>query len=139
MTSRTLYNWLMDGAITHDDYLNIINAGKMTENEAHSKLITDVLLIQLIASVQGTSGDGDTATGFITGEIVIGTPDGSRTTFTVLNTFVDDSEQVFVNGQSKLRGAGYDYVPTGTSKRIVFNAGCIPILGDRVWMNYRKV
>lgn len=72
------------------------------------------------------------------GEQVNETATGLLDTFTVDYAFVANSEQVWVNGLVKGRGAGLDYIPTGASKQIVFNAGAIPPAGATILVNYWK-
>ena len=74
----------------------------------------------------------------VIGEVVNEVPNGTNDTFTVDYAFVANSEQVVVNRQVMTRGASYDYVPTGASKQIVFNAGAIPALAATIQVSYWK-
>lgn len=136
MTSKTLYNWMMDGTITEGNYATAIDSGKISTTDARTKLLTSAMVVYLIAETEADPGVDVTAP--VTGEIVNETPDGTEDTFTVDYPFETVSEIVYVNGQAKARGATHDYVPTPATGTIVFNAGCIPETGDVVMVSYRK-
>lgn len=58
--------------------------------------------------------------------------DGSTTGFTLTNTPVDNSVQVFLNGLLQEKGSGKDYTQTGTS--ITFSVA--PLTGDILLIHY---
>jgi hypothetical protein len=72
-------------------------------------------------------------TSFVIRETPTGTINGSNATFTLANTPVAGTDEVFLNGILQEAGAGNDYVLTGTS--LVFNTA--PLSGDRVKVNYQ--
>lgn len=63
-----------------------------------------------------------------------GTVNGSNATFTLANTPLSGSEEVFVNGILQDVGSGNDY--TISSNTITFESGAIPATGDKVRVNY---
>jgi hypothetical protein len=82
------------------------------------------------------SGSVYTASNFVTREVPTGTINGSNATFTLANTPVAGSEEVYVNGVLQNVGSGNDY--TISSATITFESGAIPQTGDTVLVNYRK-
>lgn len=78
-----------------------------------------------------TSGERDN---FIIREIPTGTINGINDTFTLAQTPVAGSEEVFLNGILQQSG-GQDYTITGST--IVFEAGSIPQTNDRLLVSYR--
>jgi len=82
------------------------------------------------------NGSGYTATNFVTRETPSGTINGVNTSFTLANTPVAGSEEVFVNGILQTSGSGNDYTISGTT--ITFEAGAVPETGDVLRVNYRK-
>jgi hypothetical protein len=71
---------------------------------------------------------------FITRETPTGTINGSNTTFTLANTPVSGTEQVFLNGLLQEPGAGNDY--TISAATITYLTA--PATGDRLRVNYLK-
>lgn len=71
---------------------------------------------------------------FVTREVPTGTIDGSNVTFTLANTPISGSEEVFVNGILQNVGGGNDYTISGAT--ITFNTA--PQTGDIVLVNSRK-
>ena len=75
------------------------------------------------------------ADSFIVREVPTGLVNGTNDTFTLANTPLLGTEEVFLNGVLTQSG-GEDY--TITTNSIVFVAGSIPQTGDRVLVTYRK-
>jgi hypothetical protein len=73
---------------------------------------------------------------YIVRETPSGTVNGSNTAFTLANTPVSNTEQVFVNGVLQNPGAGNDYTISTTT--ITFLSGAIPQTGDIVRVTYIK-
>ena len=71
---------------------------------------------------------------FVTRETPTGTVNGSNTTFTLANTPIANTEQVFLNGLLLEPGAGNDY--TISTNTITFLTA--PVTGDRLRVNYQK-
>lgn len=72
---------------------------------------------------------------FATRETPSGTINGSNAEFTLDNTPVAGSEEVFVNGILQDEGSGNDYTISGDT--ITFEAGAEPQTGDKVRVSYR--
>jgi len=66
---------------------------------------------------------------------ITGTKNGTNKVFTLSSTFVSGTTRVFVNGIRYTRGAGYDYVETGTNQITFTNA---PDAGDLITVDYIK-
>lgn len=73
---------------------------------------------------------------YIVRENPSGSVNGSNATFTLANTPVSNTEQVFVNGVLQNQGAGNDYTISTTT--ITFLTGAIPQTGDIVRVTYIK-
>ena len=74
------------------------------------------------------------AANFVTRETPTGTINGSNTAFTLANTPVAGTEQVFLNGLLLEPGAGNDYtIATNTITMLT-----APIAGDKLRVNYLK-
>ncbi len=71
---------------------------------------------------------------FITRETPTGTVNGSNTSFTLANTPLSGTEQVFLNGVLQEPGAGNDY--TISTNTLTYLAA--PISGDRLRVSYQK-
>lgn len=71
---------------------------------------------------------------YIVRETPSGSVNGSNATFTLVNTPVGNTEQVFVNGVLQNPGAGNDYTISTTT--ITFLAGAIPQTNDIVRVTY---
>jgi hypothetical protein len=84
----------------------------------------------------GAAPSGGTATAFkidYTPDIV-GAKNGSNLVFTTSATFVVTTTRVYLNGQRLTRGAGYDYIETGTNQ-ITFAAA--PVSTDQIIIEYQ--
>lgn len=75
---------------------------------------------------------------FVTREIPAGTQNGSNLVFTLANTPISGTEQVFLNGLLLRPGASYDYTISGAT--ITFNAGNAPQAATVDWLcvTYQK-
>jgi hypothetical protein len=71
---------------------------------------------------------------FVTRETPTGTVNGSNTTFTLANTPIAGTEQVFLNGLLQEPGAGNDYTISGTTITYL----TAPLAGDKIRVNYQK-
>jgi hypothetical protein len=78
---------------------------------------------------------GLTDSNFVENEIPSGTIDGVNDTFTIANSPVAGTLQLFKNGIRMREGAGDDFTISGAT--ITFNAGQIPITGDVLLADYR--
>ena len=74
------------------------------------------------------------AANFVTREVPSGSINGSNTNFSLANTPVSGSEEVFLNGLLQNVGGSNDYTISGTT--ISFNSA--PLSGDVILVNYRK-
>jgi hypothetical protein len=89
-----------------------------------------------IKSINGVSilGAGDlsvTSSTYHRSTVVSGTKNGSNKVFTIANAVSSGSEQVFLNGQLLMPGAGNDYTISGTT--ITFESGfTAPASGDTI-------
>lgn len=73
-------------------------------------------------------------TNFVSKETPSGSINGSNVTFTLANTPVAGSEEVFLNGLLLASGAGNDYTVSGA----VITALTPPLTGERILVSYRK-
>lgn len=97
--------------------------------------ITGVIKGNGTAISQATAGtDYLIPAGFVTRETPTGLVNGSNTTYTLANTPVAGTEEVFLNGILQEPGAGNDY--TISSATITYLAA--PLTGDKIRVNYRK-
>jgi hypothetical protein len=71
---------------------------------------------------------------FVTRETPTGTINGVNTTFTLANTPILNTEQVFLNGLLQEPGAGIDYTISGATITMLN----VPQTGDRLKVNYQK-
>jgi len=71
---------------------------------------------------------------FVTRETPSGSINGSNTAFTLANTPVSGSEEVFLNGQLLEPGAGNDYTISGANITML----TAPLTGEILRVNYRK-
>jgi hypothetical protein len=84
-----------------------------------------------------TPGSGGLAnSNFVNDEVPSGTVNGVNVTFTIANTPVAGSVEIYVNGIKQKQGASDDF--TNTTTTITFTAGAIPQTGDVLLVNYRK-
>lgn len=83
---------------------------------------------------QQVNSSGLTSSNFVTREVPSGTINGSNTAFTLANTPVAGSEEVFLNGMIQNVGAGNDYTISGATITML----TAPISGDVILVNYRK-
>ena len=72
---------------------------------------------------------------FISNEVVSGTIDGSNTSFTLANTPVSGSLQLYLNGQLLQVGASNDYTISGTTITMLL----APLSGSVLLATYQKV
>jgi hypothetical protein len=71
---------------------------------------------------------------FVTRETPTGTVNGVNATFTLANTPLSNTEEVYLNGLLQEPGAGTDYTISGATITMLN----IPVTGDRLRVNYRK-
>lgn len=83
--------------------------------------------------VIGASGISVNSANFKTRETPAGTLNGSNTTFTLANTPIVGSEEVFLNGLLQEPGAGNDYTISGATITYL----TAPVSTDRLRVNYR--
>jgi hypothetical protein len=84
------------------------------------------------AAVAGT--DYIAPAGFIIRETPAGTVNGVNTAFTLANTPIANTENLFLNGLLQEPGAGNDYTISGAAITMLN----IPATGDRLRANYQK-
>jgi len=88
-----------------------------------------------ISAASNTAGaDYVNASNFITRETPSGSVNGSNTTFTLANTPISGTEQVFLNGLLQEPGAGNDY--TISTNTITYLSA--PLSGDKIRVTYIK-
>jgi hypothetical protein len=75
-------------------------------------------------------------TNFVTREVPTGSVNSSNRAFTLANTPVAGSEEVYVNGVLQNSGSGNDYVIS--TNTITFEVAATPQTGDVILVNYRK-
>lgn len=73
---------------------------------------------------------------FVTREVPTGAINGTNRAYTLANTPVAGSEEVYVNGVLQNSGAGNDYVIS--TNTITFEIPATPQTGDVILVNYRK-
>lgn len=71
---------------------------------------------------------------FVNKEVPAGTINGSTTAFTLANTPVSGSEEVYLNGIEQVVGAGNDYTISGA----VITMLTAPLTGETIRVSYRK-
>jgi hypothetical protein len=86
----------------------------------------------LVAATQGT--DYILANNFVVRETPAGTVNGSNTAFSLANTPVSGTEQLYLNGILQEPGAGNDYTISGVA--ITYLAA--PLTGDKLRVSYQK-
>lgn len=84
--------------------------------------------VTITSTALGSSGH------FVTREVPSGTINGSTTVFTLANTPISGTEEVFLNGILQNLGVSNDYTISGGT--ITFNTA--PLTGDILLVNYRK-
>lgn len=104
-----------------------------------SGVLTPTTLSGEVASVSGTgSVTLDTnivrASNYVVREAPSGAVNGSNTSFTLANTPVSGTEQVFLNGILQEPGAGNDYTISGSTITYL----TAPATGDRIRVTYLK-
>jgi len=77
-----------------------------------------------------------TLNGKVTRELPSGSMDGSNTSFTLANTPLLGTEEVFLNGSMLNAGVGNDYTISGGT--ITFLTGMVPVSTDTLLVNYWK-
>jgi hypothetical protein len=88
-----------------------------------------------ISAASNTAGaDYVNASNFITRETPSGTVNGSTTAFTLANTPISGTEQVFLNGLLQEPGAGNDYTISGATITYL----TAPLTGDKIRVSYMK-
>jgi hypothetical protein len=65
---------------------------------------------------------------------IVGLKNGSNVLFTTSATFIVNTTRVFLNGQRLTRGAGYDYIETGTNQITFTNP---PVSTDLIIIEYQ--
>jgi hypothetical protein len=111
------------------------SSGGTTPALTISTSITGVLKGNGTAISAATAGtDYMAPSDFIVRETPSGTVNGSNTAFTLANTPLSGTEQVFLNGMLQEPGAGNDYTISGTS--ITYLSA--PASGDRIRVSYYK-
>jgi len=65
---------------------------------------------------------------------IVGSKNGSNVLFTTSATFIVTTTRVFLNGQRLTRGAGYDYIETGTNQITFTNP---PVSTDLIIIEYQ--
>jgi hypothetical protein len=71
---------------------------------------------------------------FVTRETPTGTINGVNATFTLVNTPLVNTEEIYLNGLLQEPGAGNDYNISGATITMLN----IPATGDRLRVNYQK-
>lgn len=82
------------------------------------------------------SGTVLTSTNYVVRETPSGTVNGTNPTFTLANTPVAGTEQIYVNGILMDSGSGNDYTISGAT--ITFLTGAIPLTNDKIRVTYFK-
>ena len=77
---------------------------------------------------------GLTSSNFITFETPSGTVDGSNVTFTLANTPVAGTVELYIEGYHLVPGSGNDYTISGATLTLL----TAPLSGERLFANYRK-
>jgi len=140
------WNLITDGPITVDTtplvFAQETSGGSYSAGDG-------LILTGSTFSVQVVSGSGLTVSGsgvgvdpaillqkadFVAGEAPAGTINGSNTVFTLANTPVAGTEQVYLNGVRQRRGAGLDYTISGNTITFV----SAPQPGDSILVDYLK-
>ena len=85
-----------------------------------------------VAAILGT--DIMAPSDFVTRETPSGTINGSNTTFTLANTPIVGTEQVFLNGILQDSGSGNDYTISGATITYL----TAPATNDKLRVNYQK-
>jgi hypothetical protein len=135
-TALTFTTFSSAGAITAGAGLSLTGS-TLDVNVAAAggiQITSDNLEIKLDGSSLSLSSSGikvNTAK-FITRETPSGTINGSNTAFTLANTPISGSEQVFLNGLLQEPGAGNDYTISGGTITYL----TAPISGDRLRVTY---
>lgn len=83
---------------------------------------------------QVVNSSGLSSSNFVTNETLGGTVNGSNTAFTLANTPVAGSEEIYIEGHLLRPGAGNDYTISGTAVTML----TAPLSGEIVTGNYRK-
>lgn len=79
-----------------------------------------------------------TNSSFVTREIPTGAINGTNATFTLANTPIAGTEEVFVNGILQNVGSGNDYTISGATITFSSSPDARPQTGDTVLVNYRR-
>jgi len=87
-----------------------------------------------LTSTDVTDFDNAVNTKFVTRETPTGSVNGTNTSFSLANTPVVGSEEVYLNGILQEPGAGNDYTISGSTITYL----TAPVTGDKVRVNYRK-
>lgn len=122
-----------DGLVVAADLVSVgidTNAGLKFDASSPKKI---QVALNGSSLVVGASGISVNTAKFITRETPSGAVNGSNTSFTLANTPVVGSEEVFLNGLLQEPGAGNDYTISGAT--ISYLAA--PVTTDRLRVNYR--
>ena len=80
------------------------------------------------------AANGLTTANFVSKEVPTGAINGVNTAFTMANTPLIGTEEVFLNGVLQESGAGNDYTISGASITMLF----APLTGEKLRITYRK-
>jgi hypothetical protein len=126
--------------------VSVVSANGFTGSVATSTTTPAITITTSITGVlkgNGTAISAATAStdymapaGFVIRETPSGTINGTNPTFTLANTPIAGTEQVYLNGMLLEPGAGNDY--TISTSTLTMLTGMIPISGDRLRANYMK-
>lgn len=115
------------GKIIQDSGLSFTTDGTLAGN-------SDVLIASEKAVKTYVDAHAVLASAFVVRETPAGTVNGSNVTFTLANTPVAGTEEVYLNGLLQEPGAGNDY----TIASAVITYLTAPLTGDKVRASYRK-
>jgi hypothetical protein len=90
--------------------------------------------LTMTGTTLSASSSGLTASNFVTRETPTGSVNGANTTFTLANTPIAGTEEVFLNGILQEPGSGNDYTISGATITYL----TAPVTGDKIRVNYRK-
>jgi hypothetical protein len=77
---------------------------------------------------------GLSATNFVYKETPTGSINGSNTTFTIANTPIAGTEELYLNGLQQIVGGGEDYTISGATITML----TAPLTGEKIRVTYRK-
>jgi hypothetical protein len=116
-------------AALNSAYLLVGNASNVATGVALSgdATLSNAGVLTLAATVMKT-------TNFVSNEVPSGTINGSNTAFTLANTPVSGTVQLYLNGVRLQPGAGNDYTLSGLTITMLY----APATGDQLLADYRK-